>query len=160
MKKKLNFFCVLMLVLIAAQFIVSFVYLSGDMGQAFREGWQDGQSSGQANAAPAIDGVRAIICLIAGIGNICSIVAFIRFILNVNRDKVFVWKNVSLLRWSGCGLLLYWIGEIAIRLLEQESFSQTFLDNGDRICTCVFYLIMAEAFAIGLKLKEEQDLTI
>ena len=158
MKKIMNVLCILMLVLIAAQFIVSFVYLSGDMGQAFREGWQDGLS--ETNGITAMEGVMAIIGSISAIGSICSIVAFIRFILNVNRDKVFVWKNVSLMRWAGWGLLVYCLGAIVIRLYTTGSFCETFLDHGDRLCTCIFYLIVAEAFAIGLKLKEEQDLTI
>ena len=158
MKKKLNIFCVLLLVLMAAQFVVSFVYLSGDMSQAFREGWQDGHS--ETNSITAKEGIMAIVALIAGIGSVCSIIAFIRFILNVNRDKVFVWKNVSLLRWTGWGLLVYCVGAIVIRLFTTGSFCEAFLDHGDRLCTCIFYLIVAEVFAIGLKLKEEQDLTI
>ena len=70
MKKKLNIFCVLLLVLMAAQFVVSFVYLSGDMSQAFREGWQDGHS--ETNSITAKEGIMAIVALIAGIGSVCS----------------------------------------------------------------------------------------
>ncbi|MBR5061189.1 MAG: DUF2975 domain-containing protein [Prevotella sp.] len=160
MKKKLNFFCILMLTLMAAQFIAAFVCYSGEMTEAFAEGYQDGRTGGTSTTVPTMNGFGAIAALIAGIGSLCSIVAFIRFILNVNRNKVFVWKNVSLLRWAGWGLLAYCVGGIAARVFARGNFTEAFLDHGDSLCSCVFYLIVAEVFAIGLKLKEEQDLTI
>ena len=83
-----------------------------------------------------------------------------RFILNVNRDKVFVWQNVALLRWAGWGLLIPYIIIIVSELLNHVPIRQIYIEDSDSLIFGVFCLIMAEVFAIGLKLKEEQDLTI
>ena len=46
MKKKLNLFCVLMLVLIAAQIIIEFCLGFSESAQAFKQGWEDGGKEG------------------------------------------------------------------------------------------------------------------
>ena len=45
-------------------------------------------------------------------------------------------------------------------LLHHVSLEQVYKEDTDNIILGVFCLIVAEVFAIGLKLKEEQDLTI
>ena len=45
MKKKLNVFCVLMLVLKAAQVIIGNVMSFGENAAAFRQGWEDGRQA-------------------------------------------------------------------------------------------------------------------
>ena len=46
MKKKLNIFCVLMLVLMAAELIMGIVMNYAESAQAFRQGWEEGRQSG------------------------------------------------------------------------------------------------------------------
>ena len=45
MKKKLNVFCVLMLVLKAAQVIIGNVMSFGENAQAFNKGWEEGRQA-------------------------------------------------------------------------------------------------------------------
>ena len=89
-----------------------------------------------------------------------SLIAFVRFILNVNRNKVFVWENVPLLRWTGWGLLAATLMIAIHDLLEHIPLDRIYNNTIDDFIFSVFCLIMAEVFMIGLKLKEEQDLTI
>jgi hypothetical protein len=156
MKKKLNLFCVLILVLKAAQIIIGNVMSFGENAQAFKEGWEDGGKA-EANSGDLLIGILGIACIFLIIR---SLIAFVRFILNVNRDKVFVWENVPLLRWTGWGLLTA-TAIIAIHdLLEHIPVERIYNNSIDDFIFSVFCLIMAEVFIIGLKLKEEQDLTI
>lgn len=156
MKKQLNLFCVLILVLKAAQIIIGNVMSFGENAQAFKEGWEDGGKA-EANSGELLIVILGIACIFLIIR---SLIAFIRFILNVNRDKVFVWENVPLLRWTGWGLLTA-TAIIAIHdLLEHIPIERIYNNSIDDFIFSVFCLIMAEVFIIGLKLKEEQDLTI
>ena len=141
MKKKLNLFCVLILVLKVAQIVIGNVLSFGENAKAFNQGWEEG---GKADAGFEFWGGFAIVML----GLAClfliirSLIAFVRFILNVNRNKVFVWEN-------------------AIHdLLEHIQLDRIYNNTIDDFIFSVFCLIMAEVFMIGLKLKEEQDLTI
>ena len=94
MKKRLNLFCVLMLLLMAIQVVMTFV-----MGaDAFMEGWEKGRDAAPANTWAAL--FEFFICMFGIAAAIVSFVSFIRFILNVNRNNVFVWQNVLLLLCS------------------------------------------------------------
>lgn len=161
MKKKLNVFCVLMLVLMALQVIMSVVLNFNEHVQAFNEGWQEGRNGDYVSAYEFFGGLLIVILGVACFYLIIrSLVSLVRFILNVNRDEVFVWQNVSLLRWAGWGLLIPYIIIIVSELLNHVPIRQIYIEDSDSLIFGVFCLIMAEVFAIGLKLKEEQDLTI
>ena len=159
MKKKLNLFCVLILVLKVAQIVIGNVLSFGENAKAFNQGWEEG---GKADAGFEFWGGFAIVML----GLAClfliirSLIAFVRFILNVNRNKVFVWENVPLLRWTGWGLLAATLMIAIHDLLEHIQLDRIYNNTIDDFIFSVFCLIMAEVFMIGLKLKEEQDLTI
>ena len=161
MKKKLNLFCVLMLVLIAAQVIIGIVLNYAESAQAFRQGWEDG---GKADATWShgfwTDSLLVILGLAMIYLAIRSLVSFIRFILNVNRNKVFVWENVPLLRWTGWGLLTSCLIVSFHDLIEHIPFDKIYDSVMEGMIFSVFCLIVAEVFAIGLRLQEEQDLTI
>ena len=131
MKKRLNVFCVLMLLLMATMVVMTFV--TG--ADAFQEGWEK---------------VAALV----------SFISFIRFILNVNRNKVFVWENVSLLRLTACGLIILTLVAAGDELYTGCSFVDVYEHFFDAFLFGVFNLIIAEVFAVGLKLQEEQDLTV
>lgn len=105
------------------------------------------------------------------VGGICSVVAFVRFIINVNRGEVFTTKTVKLLRTIGRMFLLACLGNMMISLCDTGAAMSNFRLEGyminyaevvpfSEIVYAVFTLIIAEAFAIGLKMKEEQELTI
>lgn len=161
MKKKLNVFCVLMLILMATQVIMAIVLNFSEHAQAFREGWEDGREGGSYTAMEFFGGLLIVI-----LGVVCfyliirSLVSMVRFILNVNRDKVFVWNNVTLLRWAGWGMVIPNVIAIVYDLLNSVPVRQVYVEDSYSILFGIFCLIMAEVFAIGLKLKEEQDLTI
>ena len=154
MKKKLNLFCVLMLLLMVAQ-VVMMVVMNAD---AFHEGWQQGASDQTTSGWTALIGVLlGFVAIVAAIG---SFVCFLRFILNVNQNNVLTGENVNLLRFTGIGLLIITVFVRCSTLWEGENFAVAFDETIGLMIFSVFNLIVAEAFAIGLKLKEEQDLTI
>ena len=154
MKKKLNFFCVLMLLLMVAQVVTTFV-----MGaDAFQEGWQKGASD-QATSGWT-DLIGFLFAFVVIVAAIVSFVCFLRFILNVNQNNVLTGENVNLLRLTGIGLLIITVFVLCSTLWEGENFAVAFDETIGLMIFSVFNLIVAEAFAIGLKLKEEQELTI
>ena len=154
MKKKLNLFCVLMLLLMVAQVVTMFVMNAGD----FEEGWQSGASDQTTSGRTALIGV--LLGLVAIVPAIGSFVCFLRFILNVNQNDVLTGENVNLLRFTGIGLLIITVFVLCSALWEGENFAVAFDETIGLMIFSVFNLIVAEAFAIGLKLKKEQELTI
>ncbi len=161
MKKKLNLFCLLMLIVMAAQIVISIALGFGEHAQAFKEGWEDG---GKPDATFTFGLLGTIFLILGGLIVlyliIRSFVSFVRFILNVNRNKVFVWDNVVLLRRTGWGLLIIALIMTIHDLMVQIPLESIYNDTIDKYIFSVFSLIVAEVFAIGLKLKEEHDLTI
>ncbi len=154
MKKKLNFFCVLMLLLMVAQVVTMFVMNAG----AFQEGWQKGASDQTTSGWIALIGF--LLGFVVIVAAIVSFVCFLRFILNVNQNNVLTGENVNLLRLTGIGLLIIAVFVLCSTLWEGENFAVAFDETIGLMIFSVFNLIVAEAFAIGLKLKEEQELTI
>ena len=154
MKKKLNLFCVLMLLLMVAQVVTMFVMNAGD----FEEGWQSGASDQTISGWTAI--IVFLFAFVVIAAAIVSFVCFLRFILNVNQNNVLTGENVNLLRLTGVGLLINTVFVLCFTLWEGENFAVAFDKAIGLMIFSVFNMIVAEAFAIGLKLKEEQDLTI
>ena len=154
MKKRLNIFCVLMLLLMAPMVVMTFV--TG--ADAFQEGWNAGRNAEPANTWGSLLGFIAE--MFAIVAALVSFISFIRFILNVNRNKVFVWENVNLLRLTACGLMILAVVATCDELYSGCSFVEVYDHFFDAFLFGVFNLIIAEVFAVGLKLKEEQDLTI
>ena len=163
MKKTLNLVCVLMLVLIAAQIIVEFCLEFSESAQAFKQGWEDGGKEGATfTYGWGIDLLLIVLAIVVVYFGIRATVSFIRFILNVNRDKVFIWENVRLLRWTGWGFLIVILCMSVHDLIVHIPLEKIYHDYAPMsdLTFGVFCLIVAEVFAIGLKLKEEHDLTI
>ena len=154
MKKKLNLFCVLMLLLMVAQVVTMIVMNAGD----FEEGWQSGASDQTISGWTAI--IVYLFAFVVIAAAIVSFVCFLRFILNVNQNNVLIGENVNLLRLTGVGLLINTVFVLCFTLWEGENLAVAFDKAIGLMIFSVFNLIVAEAFAIGLKLKEEQDLTI
>jgi len=154
MKKRLNIFCVLMLLLMATMVVMTFV--TG--ADAFQEGWEKGREAVPANTWPRL--LEFFAEMFAIVAALVSFISFIRFILNVNRNKVFVWENVNLLRLTACGLMVLALVAAGDELYTGCSLVEVYDHFFDAFIFGVFNLIVAEVFAIGLKLQEEQDLTI
>ena len=154
MKKRLNIFCILMLLLMATMVVMTFV--TG--ADAFQEGWNAGSNAGPAKTWTSL--LEFLVEMFAIVAALVSFISFIRFILNVNRNKVFVWENVNLLRLTACGLMILAVVATCDELYSGCSFVDVYEHFFDAFLFGVFNLIIAEVFAVGLKLKEEQDLTI
>lgn len=102
---------------------------------------------------------------------IWALVLFIRLIIAINRSDIFNWKNVRRLRRLGVMLIVSFGCALFIALLSVYNLKNVFampgysLTMGDMVQITSLMLglsalIVAEVFAIGLKMKEEQDLTI
>lgn len=100
-----------------------------------------------------------------------QVVVFIMLIVAINQSVIFAWSNVWKLRIIGCAMLVsFIINAIHNYISFQADFAQIsvpgyILENKDMwdfylLIPGLGVLLMAEIFAVGLRLKEEQDLTI
>lgn len=154
MKKKLNILCVLMLVLMIAGIVMTIIGAADD----FHKGWEEGRNAtGPSNFLGAFGMFIVFICIIV---YIYTFACFVRFILNVNHGEVFTWANVDLLRTVGWCIVVPTVVMFTIMSPDIENLWELWADAIGFISEGIFILIMAEAFAIGMKLKEEQELTI
>ena len=91
--------------------------------------------------------------------------------LNVNRDKIFVKENTTLLRKTGKGIFLYnvftlisiltgYYMSVIMNQPQAIQLSWAYRSVIYPIILAFFCWIIAEVFALGIKLKEEQELTI
>jgi hypothetical protein len=100
---------------------------------------------------------------------IIACVQFYKLIVSVARSKIFEWSNVKRLRYIGGVLIVLFLFEFIIGLIfllrvgEYISLPGYHLDgeiNAIPLILGLFLLLVAEIFAKGLRLKEEQELTI
>ena len=116
----------------------------------------------------ALNRIASFISVIAGI---FCLLQFFYLIRNINRGDIFSWKNVKFLRKLGWALILLFICTLAtivignyeasqVLQLNGCEFSYTFAFSDATLILGFISLLVAEVFAIGLKMKEEQDLTI
>ena len=102
---------------------------------------------------------------------IWAIVLFIRLIISINKSDIFNWRNVRRLRRLGFALIISFCCALLTAYLTVYGVDEVFsihgysLDISGVINTTMLglglcALIVGEVFAIGLKMKEEQDLTI
>ena len=95
---------------------------------------------------------------------------FYLIIRSVNKSVIFAWINVKRLRRIGIGFLLYFAAEMFLGMYTNNLRRSLFDVNDYNIITSTFdgsilmygmiTFLVAEIFAVGLRLKEEQDLTI
>ena len=154
MKKKLNIMCVLMLVLMIASIVMTIIGAADD----FHKGWEDGKNATEPSTLFGAFGM--IIVFFCCIVYIYTFACYVRFILNVNHGEVFTWANVDLLRTVGWCIVVPTIIVFAIMSPDLDNLWDSWADAIGVVSEGIFILIMAEAFAIGMKLKEEQELTI
>ena len=100
-----------------------------------------------------------------------ALVLFIRLIVSINKSDIFNWRNVRRLRRLGMALVvsfccafastyLHFIGIDEVFSMEGYELNLPELTSTITLVLGLCSLIVAEVFAIGLKMKEEQDLTI
>ncbi len=109
-----------------------------------------------------------LICFVLGVW---ALIVFIRLIISINKSDIFSWRNVRRLRLLGillvagfgCSFLSNYLTFSDVNAhFALQGYDLIFLESVE-ITTFVLgicALIVGEVFAIGLKLKEEQDLTI
>lgn len=97
-----------------------------------------------------------------------AVVLFIRLIISINKSDIFNWRNVRRLRRLGMALVvsfcctfassyLDFIGIDTVFSLHGYELSLSELVSTTTLVLGLCSLIVGEVFAIGLKMKEEQD---
>lgn len=132
-----------------------------------------GEMTVSVNAKPSI--VGKVLSFLADIVDLVmvvwAIVIFVLFIVSINKSDIFNWKNVYRLRRLGILLIISFGCTLFKAFLTVYDVEKVFslanysLSLTDMLSTTLLVvglasLIIAEVFAIGLKMKEEQDLTI
>ena len=146
MKKFMNVLCVLILVLTLIDLVVDF-FFTGDHAVSLK----DLNSFSMGSLLGLL-----LVCLVIISAAVMSFVYFIKFILNVNRNKVFTDKNINLLRKYGvCALLIgVCVIILSISIITGNSFADALSDGINALVEGFYALLMGEVFGIGLKLKE------
>lgn len=114
--------------------------------------------------------VHIVCSLLYLILTLSALIVFALLIASINKSRIFEWRNVKRLRWLGALLIVsficnqlpkvisYWgIGELFE--LQKYMVAPLSLQVTDLLLG-LGCLIVAETFAIGLKMREEQELTI
>ncbi len=102
---------------------------------------------------------------------VSGLVCFIKLIIEINHQNIFSWKNVGLLRKIGAIILLFFVLNLLLEYFNHIHLNQAFAFEGytqawnyriDLLQIVIGFVcfLFAEIFAMGLKIKEEQDLTI
>ena len=153
MKKKLNLLCIMLLILmIVGMVMAGFAGISD-----FKRGYEDGMNESGTSAYNIIEGLVVFASFLV---YIYAFACYVRFILNVNHGEVFTWTNVDLLKTVGWCIVVTTTVMCTSMSFDNIDLLDTWSDAISIITDGIFILIMAEVFSIGLKLKEEQDLTI
>ena len=124
---------------------------------------------GKTNVFAAI--FKMVYTLAFGVLALAALVAFVYFVRNVNKDNIFTHGNVNLLRVMGWCLFGAGVITTADGWYDAYMAQQTFSLSGyvvdysstadlTNIIFGLFSLVIAEAFAIARRMKEEQELTI
>jgi hypothetical protein len=123
----------------------------------FKRGYEDGVN---ATTSSTNDIILGFVVLAAFVVYAYAFACYVRFILRVNHGEVFNWTNVDLLRTVGWCIVVTTTVMCSVISFSSINLLDAWSDGISIIADGVFILIMAEVFSIGLKLKEEQDLTI
>ena len=103
---------------------------------------------------------------------VCFVVAFVKFIININKGRIFVRKNIGLLRRIAWYLISVALLRCAGGIADDTMLSNMPVKLGAYEVTTywtlpwsvliigLISLLMAEIWARGLQMREEQELTI
>ena len=119
------------------------------IGQVF-EGWVGWMRTGGTYilAASLCNWMAVLLC--------CVFVMLIQ--RNVKRNRVFVASNERLLRSIGIAVIADGIAQYLLFVYYRSG--ESFTDPGTIILLGIFFLFIACLFKVGIRMKEEQDLTI
>ena len=112
-----------------------------------------------------------LVSLLYAGGLITAFISFIRLLLAINKSVIFEWKNVKRLRWIGTGFIVAFICNFIVEYVNYDFASNQFLISNYKISFITLLknvnlvfgfisLLLAEVFANGLRMKEQQELTI
>lgn len=151
MKRNLNTLCFVLVML-------CIVALSSNNIDALQLCYEMGNTDATQKSFLIETIIRAVdmnIQLIAGI-------LLIIVVSKINKGLVFVWQNITLFRWIGYLLGIHALVSSTANYVAKQA-SETFEGNPfdyQGVIAAIFVLMVAEIFAIGLRMKEEQDLTV
>lgn len=100
-----------------------------------------------------------------------SLYFYIKFIVQVNKGKIFEKKNAATLRFLGVSLIISFILEVILQTtfytvaksaIQLENYSIVYSDSFSyiQLLAGLTALLMAQFITIGVKMREEQELTI
>lgn len=117
--------------------------------------------------------VMSVMGLTGAIAYIFFLYYLVRFIINIRRDKIFEWNNVRMLRGMGISVTVAFVIEVASQWMQYAMALSIFSPKGYMVDWFsgvsgnilllglgIALLIIAEVFARGLQMREEQELTI
>ena len=132
-----------------------------------------GQMIVSVNTQPSVLSriVSLLILIVNYVAIVWAVVLFIRLIVSINKSDIFNWKNVRRLRRLGVLLIIGFVCTFLLAFLSFHNVEKVFSVTGYSLSMAdmvhitslvlgISALIVAEVFAIGLKMKEEQELTI
>ena len=101
---------------------------------------------------------------------IAALIIFVLIIMNINKSQIFEWRNVHRLRLLGALLITSFVLDLLPKITNYWGLKDIFAMDKYVIAPLAIQvtdmllglgcLIVAETFAIGLRIKEEQELTI
>ena len=121
--------------------------------------------------ANGLDSLWMFPCSVLGLtGFIMVVFNFLRIIFAVNKSIIFEWINVKRLRRMGIGFVMIFVVSAiisttskyaALELIEIENYKiiNSSYESSLLVLGMIAFLV-AEIFAVGLRLREEQELTI
>ena len=126
--------------------------------------------AGEAHAA-AFEPVATVVGVVGGGLQTVVLVLFVLLIVRVNKGSIFDWKNVRWLRVMGGCMVLAASLSMAVGLMLVSQAREVFSASGyvinyldytqiSNLILGVLALVVAEVFAMGLKQKEELELTV
>ena len=112
-----------------------------------------------------------IMALFALISIVVMAVCFLKLVYAINKSRIFDWKNVLKLRMIGIAMLVFFVSDAIISYMvyymnvaqidiKGYIVQSTGMSDFSLLLPALIILLIAEIFAMGLRLKEEQDLTI
>ncbi|MDF1548687.1 MAG: DUF2975 domain-containing protein [Bacteroidales bacterium] len=123
------------------------------------------------NAPSTFTRSAAILALIVILFSAYLLSIFRNFILNVKRGKTFSMHNILLIKKLAYGLSFFWLFAQLYTILidyfivshleyEQIDIKYQLINYPEILILALFIWVIAHVFSTGLKLQEEQDLTV
>lgn len=114
--------------------------------------------------------LQGLTVCVSSMAALTLLITFISLIVVIHKSIIFAWSNVFRLRLMGYCTLAIYLGNMITHYIHNKEITALFSIPGYTIIkeqasySLVFIglglILMAEIFAIGLRLKEEQELTI